>query len=137
LKFTMASYFMDNAKIVVIVSLLILGIKTQCPSSGAICTSCIDGCDTCTDNSTCQTCSTQYYAVPIDNTSSLSTCSLCPTKCLVCSTPYVCDSCTPGYDPTTDNSTGYQYCTFIWWKWFLIVFGVLLGIVLIGIYVIK
>ena len=132
----MTSLFIKYFKIFVIVGLLILEIKTQCPSSGAICTPCITGCDECVDNATCTTCSAGYYAVPIDG-STQNDCTTCPSKCLICPTAYVCDSCTPGYDKATDDQTGYQYCTFIWWKWFLIVFGVLLGIVLIGIYVTK
>lgn len=37
----------------------------------------------------------------------------------------------PGYDQSSDDS-GNAVCTFYWWKWFLIVFGTLLGLVLLG-----
>ena len=58
-------------------------------------------------------------------------CVGCPTKCLVCSINTYCTKCTPGYDREYD-AEGNQICVFYWWKWFLIVFGTLLGVVLVG-----
>ena len=56
---------------------------------------------------------------------------VCPDKCLSCDTPYVCKECTPGYDTAYDDAQ-YQYCVFYWWKWFLIIFGTLLGVALLS-----
>jgi len=101
----------------------------QCPTgtTGYNCQSCITGCDVCdTSITTCDTCTTGYY---LD--SATSTCSECPSNCLDCSTPYVCTTCTPGYDTYTDTS-GFQACEFLWWKWFLIIFGILLFLFLLG-----
>ena len=45
----------------------------------------------------------------------------------------MCINCIPGYD-TFFNAAGEEECEFRWWKWFLIIFGILLGIFLIGTY---
>ena len=108
-------------------SLLLLSHQ-QCPSgtTGYNCVGCPTGCDVCnTDPSYCDTCSSGYY---IDSSN---LCNQCPNNCLVCNTPYVCTTCIPGYDTTT-NADGFQGCEFKWWKWFLIIFGVLLGVFLVG-----
>ena len=98
----------------------------QCPTGtvGFLCTSCPTGCDECSDASTCTTCSKGYYLVT-------TTCTACPNNCLECETPTVCINCIPGYD-TFFNAAGEEECEFKWWKWFLIFFGALLGIFLLG-----
>lgn len=105
---------------------LALPVRPACPddTTGFICTTCIDGCDACSDDTTCDTCSAQYYLEG-------GVCSSCPEKCLLCGSPYACDKCTPGYEKEL-NADGFEYCVFYWWKWFLIVFGSLLGLLLIG-----
>jgi hypothetical protein len=101
-------------------------VMSQC-TSGNQCLPCnIANCVTCdTSVNTCDACPSAYY---IDGTGN---CASCPTKCLICATNTYCDKCTPGYDREYDD-TGSQICVFYWWKWFLIIFGTLLGLVLIG-----
>lgn len=109
------------------VIVLLMGmVWAQCPS-GSMCTPCTDSqCSTCdTDVNTCDACNTGYYL------DASSVCTACPDKCLSCSTNTYCDTCTPGYDRSSD-SDGNQICVFYWWKWFLIVFGILIGVVLLG-----
>jgi hypothetical protein len=109
-----------------LLSSLALTVRAVCPgdTTGFICQTCIDGCDACSDATSCDTCSAQYYL-------DAGVCNACPEKCLVCASPYACDKCTPGYEKEV-NSDGFEYCVFYWWKWFLIVFGSLLGLLLIG-----
>lgn len=113
--------------IILVLFSIYVNVKSQC-NSGYQCTACTDSnCAQCDNNiNICQTCSTGYY---LDATTGI--CTACPTKCLSCSTNTYCDQCTPGYDREYDSS-GNQICVFYWWKWFLIVFGTLLGLVLIG-----
>jgi hypothetical protein len=73
----------------------------------------------------CDTCKKGNY---LDDNSS---CVACPSYCLSCSTPFVCDECTPGYEITL-NADMEEECVFYWWKWFLIIFGTLLGVALLS-----
>lgn len=112
-------------RLLVLFSIYVI-VLSQC-TSGNQCTPCnITNCVQCdNDINVCQACPTGSY---VDGTGN---CATCPTKCLSCSTNTYCDKCTPGYDAEYDN-TGSMICVFYWWKWFLIVFGTLLGVVLIG-----
>jgi hypothetical protein len=113
----------------VILALCIWFVSGQCPSgtTGFNCVACPDGCDVCDNSSSiCDTCSKGYY---LDINTSL--CNTCPNSCLECDNPFYCITCTPGYD-SSYNAAGEDECTFNWWKWFLIIFGTLLGIFLLG-----
>jgi len=120
-------------KILFLINLFLVLTNEACPTdtTGFICSTCIDGCDSCSTIDSCDTCSKTFY-LEVDSGTGLTICTSCPTKCLICSSPFICDKCTPGYDTAIDGNTGYEYCTFYWWKWFLIIFGSLLGIILIG-----
>jgi|JI10StandDraft_1071094.scaffolds.fasta_scaffold1408288_1 hypothetical protein len=116
-----------SSLLLLILFLPLLSVQ-QCPSgtTGYNCVSCPSGCDTCdTDPTYCDTCTTGYYL------DSSNLCNACPNNCLACSTPYVCTTCTPGYDAIT-NADGYEECEFKWWKWFLIIFGILFGVFIVG-----
>ena len=118
-----------NIKTHLLLTLLLAYAASQCPdgTTGYNCAECPTGCDTCdTSVSTCDACTTGYYL------DSSSVCNACPSNCLECSTPFSCTRCIPGYDTKT-NASGFEECEFRWWKWFLIIFGILLGIFLIGI----
>jgi hypothetical protein len=111
----------------VIVMTVILMIRSQCPT-GFNCVACnITNCDLCDTNiTTCDSCSQGNYLMN-------NTCITCPTSCLVCGINTYCSKCMPGYDRTY-NDAGDQICVFYWWKWFIIIFGTLLGVVLLGKY---
>ncbi|CAK94557.1 unnamed protein product (macronuclear) [Paramecium tetraurelia] len=66
--------------------------KYQSPSGGGCSNNCMASCTTCSDGTTCDTCSgaNQYLSLPSQ------TCTSCPTGCLTCDS-FSCLSCTTGY----------------------------------------